>query len=313
MMAALLAASRGPEPENRRAGTGAASRRAHPYVYEFRQALELDPGNEALHQELAYLLLRMSENGQASREDAEEEFSKLANLPDNYLPAAQLGLLYLEDLRTELAMPLLNRVLAHGNPATANRVRMALHMPLIVQEIREASISAERSSLDPRVLGERRYQAGFMKDALRYFLLAREANPQDASIALKLGWTYNLLHDDVTALRWFNVAQQSGDPAIAAEARRAYSNLKPEQRRFRTTVWLYPLYSSRWSDLFGYGQVKTELRVKAVPLHPYASIRLAGDVRRTTSGPLPRSLSESAFITSPGRGDKYVAWSHRVV
>ena len=98
-----------------------------------------------------------------------------------------------------------------------------------------------------------------MKDALRYFMQAREANPLDASIALKLGWTNNLLHDDVTALRWFNVARQSDDPAIAAEARRAYNNLKPEQGRFRTTVWLYPLYSSRWSDLFGYGQVKTEL------------------------------------------------------
>jgi tetratricopeptide (TPR) repeat protein len=299
MIAALLAASRGPEPRTAELAREQLPAR-YPYVYEFRQALELDPGNEALHQELSYLLLRMSETGQASREDAEEEFSKLADLPDNYLPAAQLGLLYLEDHHTELAMPLLNRVLAHGNAATANRVRMALHMPLIVAEIKEASISAERSSLDPRVLGERSYQAGFMKDALRYFMLARDANPQDASIALKLGWTNNLLHDDVTALRWFNVAQQSADAAVATEAKRAYNNLKPERRRFRTTVWLYPLYSSRWSDLFGYGQVKTELRVKSVPLHPYASIRLAGDVRRTTGGPLPQNLSESAFITALG-------------
>ena len=63
---------------------------------------------------------------------------------------------------------------------------------------------------------------------------------------------------------------------------------------------MYPLFSSRWSDLFGYGQVKTELRLKAFPVHPYASIRLAGDARRTTGGPVPQSLSESAFITAAG-------------
>jgi hypothetical protein len=77
-------------------------------------------------------------------------------------------------------------------------------------------------------------------------------------------------------------------------------DLYPGGRRFRTTVWLYPLFSSRWDDLFGYGQVKTELRVKSLPVHPYASVRIDGDVRRTTGGPLPEGLSESAFVTALG-------------
>ncbi len=305
MMAALIAASRGPEPRTAELAREQLPAR-YPFVYEFRQALELDPGNTALHQELAYLLLRMSETGQASREDAEKEFAELADIPDDYLAAAQLGLLYLEDHKTEAAMPLLNSVLVHGSPATANRVRMALHLPLIVQEIalgatqKELSVAAERTALDPRVLGDRSYQAGFLKDALRYFTLANEANPRDASIALKLGWTNNLLHDDGAALRWFNIARQSEDPVIAAEAKRACDNLKPGQSRFRTTVWLFPLYSSRWNDLFGYGQVKTEWRVKSIPVHPYASVRLAGDVKGTTGNPQPQSLSESAFITALG-------------
>lgn len=303
MMAALIAASRGPEP---RAAELARERlpERYPYVYEFREAVALDPTNEALHKELAYLLLRMSQDGRASRDDAEKEFaaiiSAIGGAQEDYTCEAQLGMLYLADQLPDRAMPLLNRVLAKGDEATANRVRMTLNMPTVLVERQPAEHPAQPAALDPRVLGERSYQAGFLKDALKYFTQAEEDNPLDLSLALKLGWTNNLLHDDNTALRWFGLARQSSDPTTAAEANRAWTNLHPDDKRFRTTVWLYPIYSSRWGDLFGYGQAKTEYRMKGVPVHPYASVRLAGDVRRTTSGPLPQALSESAFITALG-------------
>ncbi len=297
-IAALIAASRGPEPRTAELAREQLPPR-YPYVYEFRQALELDPTNEALHKELAYLLVQMSENGQASKADAEKEFSAIvAESPGDLVSAAQLGFLYLADQRTVLARALLSGVLAQGDEATSNRVRMALHMALKLVERKDPV--PEQSTVDPRILGERSYEAGFLKDALRYFTQAHEASPDDPSLALKLGWTSNLLHDDATAVRWFNIARQSNDPAVAAEAKRASLNLEPEQRRFRTTVWLYPLLSSRWGDLFGYGQVKTELRIKSFPVHPYASVRLVGDARRSTDGPLPQSLSENAFITAAG-------------
>ena len=302
MMAALIAASRGSEPRAAELAREQLPAR-YPFVYEFRLAMELDPANQALHGELAWLLLRMSLDGLASRDDAEKEFATLVAgygdsvSKEDYLAIAQLGLLYLEDHLDDLAMPLLNRALAHGDEATANRVRMALHLPLALVEHGAAPDSL---ALDPRLLGERSYQAGFMKDALRYLTQAREDNPLDSSLALKLGWTNNLLHDDVTALHWFGIARHSYDSAVAAEAKRAWLSLSPGQRRFRTTVWLYPLYSSRWGDVFGYGQVKTELRMKKLPLHPYASVRLLGDVRRSTGGPDPQSLSESAFVTALG-------------
>ena len=303
MMAALIAASRGPEP---RAAELARERlpERYPYVYEFREAVALDPSSEALHKELAYLLLRMSEDGRASREDAEKEFASIVSgnsaAHEDYQCEAQLGLLYLGDHLPARAMPLLNRVMAHADEATANRVRMALNMPTVLVERQTAESSMQASPLDSRLLGERSYQAGFLKDALKYFTQAEEDNPLDLSIALKLGWTNNLLHDDNTALRWFGLARQSKDPAVAAEANRAWTNLHPDEKLFRTTVWLFPLFSSRWGDLFGYGQVKTEFRMKGAPVHPYVSVRIAGDVRRTTSGPLPASLSESAFITALG-------------
>ena len=98
---------------------------------------------------------------------------------------------------------------------------------------------------------------------------------------LKLGWAFNMLKDDQTALHWFDLARRSSDPAVAAEASKAYRNLAPAFERFRTTVWAYPIYSSRWQDLFGYAQGKTEMRLSGVPfLRPYLTVRLLGDARR---------------------------------
>jgi tetratricopeptide (TPR) repeat protein len=294
-MAAWLAASRGGEP---RAAELARERmpQRYPYVYEFRSALELDPKNDGLHRELAYLLLSMSESDPSLRVEAEQEFhSVVGSNPDDYLAAAQLGLLYLADKRDDDAAPLFKLVLAKGDPATSNRVRMALHMPLVLEDHK-----GSESALSPRLLGERSYNAGFLKDALRYFTLAYEADPSDTAVALKLGWTNNLLHEDATAIRWFDLARRSPDDSVASEAQQAWSNLRPYFARFRTTLWMYPLYSSRWSDLFGYGQIKTEIRVGRLPFRPYLSVRFVGDARRSTGGVLPQSLSESAFIASAG-------------
>jgi len=301
-MSAWLAASRGGEPRAAEMARELLPER-YPFVYEFRQALELDPGNAALHRELAYLLLQMSEQGQAAegvKDEAREEFRKIAErFPEDQLAAAQLGLLYLGEKRTSEAMPILEKVLASADAATANRVRKALKMPLVLEE-KPSVPRPGQTLLDARILGERSYAAGFLKDARRYYLIAREQNPVDSSLALKLGWTNNMLHDDPAAIGWFDIARKSDDPAIAVEAERAYGNLRNDYELFRTTVWIFPLFSSRWGDVFGYGQVKTELRLKKLPFHLYGSVRLAGDVRRKSSGVDPQNLSESAFILALG-------------
>jgi len=232
----------------------------YPYVYEFRNALALDAANATVHRELAFLLLSMSEKDQALRPEAEQELQKIAGEDD--VAKKQLDLLQRAD--------------------TA------------------ASSNIQLTPDDPVTMGDRSYKAGYLEDAKRYFEQAHEENPGDASIDLKLGWTSNMLHDDATALHWFDLARGSDDPAIAAEARKAYENLRPGVEFLRATVWLYPLYSSRWADLFGYGQIKTEFRQKKLPLHLYASMRLTGDARRTTGGVSPASLSESALIFAGG-------------
>ena len=295
MMSALLAASRGGETRAAELAREQLPDR-YPYVYEFRRALDLDAKNGALHRELAYLLLSMSEKDPSISTDAIAEFKVIVDsTPGDYVAEAQLGLLYLAGEQTELAMPLLRDVLDHAPPVVANRARMALKMPLVLE-----NHQAGESPIDPRLLGERSYDAGFMKDAKRYFLIARDQNPFDTSIALKLGWTTNMLHDDVAALRWFDIARKSTDPAIATEAAKAWHNLRPDNELFRTTLWAYPLFSTRWHDVFGYGQIKTEIRLKKLPFHPYVSIRFVGDERRSTGGISPQNLSESAFVVGAG-------------
>ena len=64
---------------------------------------------------------------------------------------------------------------------------------------------------------------------------------------------------------------------------------------------MFPFYSSRWHDVFGYGQVRTEARVNA-PVRPYMSVRFVGDSRGTLGNAVvsPQYLSESSVIGAIG-------------
>lgn len=290
--AALLAASRGAEPYAADRARELLPQR-YPYVYEFRKALELDPSNNELRRELAYLLLEMDR-----RAEAEQEFRELVtSAPNDLLSAAQLGFLRLNARDYEGAMPLLKRVLEGNDDELADRVRRALGLP---QTLRRRPETPRRTvSLEAKTLAERSYQAGYLKDALKYLQIAHETDPADFAVILKLGWTHNLLGQDEQAIRWFQMARNSPDPAIATEADRAWRNLRPSLARYRTTVWLLPFYSSRWRDVFSYGQLKAELRLR-LPVRPYLSLRFIGDTRRTTGGALPQYLSESSLVLGVG-------------
>lgn len=299
--AALLAASRGGEPRAAESARELLPAR-YPYVPEFRRALELDPKNLDLRRELAYLLLRMSKQA-----DAEQEFRTLTAMSEtDYLSAAQLGFLLLARGDTAAAMPLLERVMKGGDEDLANRVRAVLRLP---QTLQKRTAQPAAPSIDAKVMAERSLQAGFIRDALKYLQLAQEDDPADFNVMLKLGWTYNLLHNDRQAIRWFDLARKSSDPKIAREANTAYRHLRPSFETIRTTVWMYPMYSSRWSDFFSYAQIKTELHLD-FPLHPYVSLRFVGDTRGAigteNSGIAPQYLSESALI--PGLGVATSVW-----
>jgi tetratricopeptide (TPR) repeat protein len=246
--AALLAASRGAEPRVAESARALLPER-YPYVYEFERALEMDPDNDELRRELAYLHKEMGNSDAATR-----EFEKL---PER-APAPP----------TQTTPMLLDR----PNPSP------------------EAKFMAERS-----------LEKGYMKDAVRYLRSAYETNPNDFGVMLKLGQTYNLLKNDREAVRWFDLARRSPDGVTAKEATQAYSSLAPAVRRLRTTVWAFPMISTRWRNTFAYAQAKTELRLPGI--RPYVSLRFIGDVRgpiKSLVGLGPQYLSERSVILAGG-------------
>jgi tetratricopeptide (TPR) repeat protein len=289
-MAALLAASRGGEPRAAEMARELLPGR-YPFVPEFQAALKLDPDNVELRRELAYLLLRMD-----LQPAGEEEFRVLVrDAPGDLLSATQLGFLRYARDEHDAAQPLFDRVLSGEDDELANRVRAVLHLPQVLR----ARPELQPAALDAKVMAERSTQAGYMKDALKYLQIAHEADPGDFGVMLKLGWTLNILHDDRQAMRWFDLTRRSPDPQVAAEAARAWRNLHETNQTWRTSVWLYPIFSTRWHDFFAYGQVKTEFR-KFRLLQPYASVRFIGDTRLTIGGASPQYLSESSFIVAGG-------------
>jgi tetratricopeptide (TPR) repeat protein len=289
--AALLAASRGGEAWAAETAREILPER-YPYVPEFRKALELDPANIELRRELGYLLLKMER-----QQEAEEEFRIItAADQSDLLSAAQLGFLYVARGDRSSAMPLLERVLRGADEELANRVRAVLRMP---QAARRRMGEGPVKAVDAREMAERSLRAGYLKDALKYLTVAQEADPADFNVMLRLGWTYNLLKEDSLAMRWFGLARRSPDVRIAAEGTKGYQRLRRSLARVAVSGWAYPIYSTRWRDLFSYGQVKAELRT-SWPVRPYASLRFVGDTRGQVGSGSAVYLSENAAIGALG-------------
>ncbi len=304
-MAALLAASRGAEPRVAEDARALLPRR-YPYVYEFQKALELDPPNVALRRELAYLHVQMSNPAQAMR-----EFEIVVRLaPDDAEAAAQLKMLRAMPSGTVNSTdredkPELRGIEPGNAPGTKPGTKLGSG---------HGAPEGDGPAADAKALGLKSFEKGYLRDALKYLQIAHEIDPLDFAVMLKLGWTYNLLKDDDTAIQWFALARSSPDPATASEAAKAYRNLHGALERLETTVWAAPTFSTRWHDLFAYAQAKTELRLPHWYVRPYVSLRFIGD----SSGAVnvanlgPQYLSERSVIAALGvatvRWHGAIAW-----
>jgi len=179
--------------------------------------------------------------------------------------------------------------------------------------------SAESGLTAVKELADRSLEKGYLKDALRYLEQLHETNPEDDATTLRLGWTYNMLKLDRDAVRCFDIARRSQNTKLATEADQAYRNLRPSLASVRTTTWVLPFYSSRWHEIFTYGQAKMEFRLPTSKVRPYISTRFIGDLNRNGGrlrGPLgqaaPQALSESAVVVAGGlasaRKHGWMAW-----
>ncbi len=246
----------------------------YPYPYEFVNALKLDPQNAALRRELAYLYLAMKKQPEAI-----EQFEQLLRIdPGDEVARRQLNAL--RGIKTAEVIP----------------------------------TSVHPAATDAKAMGLKSLALGYTNDAVKYLEQAHEQHPDDAEIALKLGWAYNQAKDDAAAMRSFDQARYSEDPQISAEASKAFHTLNGDVMP-QTTVWALPMFSSRWKDLFTYGQVK-----RSVPLpflHGankfvsfYISTRFIGDLKSGLPTRVidPQYLSESSFIFGAGASSK--SWHH---
>ena len=255
-----------------------------PWASEFLAALRLDETNTRVRRELAYLFLEVGQ-----REAARQQFERVVRIdPDDLGSAAQLAFLYMERRNAAAAVLLLERARESKDEDVARRAREAL------KRVRSARARPHRE------LGDKSLQHSYLRDAQTAFLRAYEEDPEDYSTAFKLGVVHNLLRRDREAMRWFRRASQSPDEELAAQARTSFQNLAPQFRRVTTTLWTYPIFSTRYHDLFNYAQLKTEFRLGAIPIRPYVSLRFVGDLKQRTAGPRPEFLSESSLIAGVG-------------
>ncbi|MCU0247190.1 MAG: hypothetical protein MUC42_11480, partial [Bryobacter sp.] len=172
-----------------RASEQAGPPERYPFVYEFESALELDPKNPVLRRELGFLLLAMERDG-----EARQQFEILAREhPEDLWSVAQLGFLLLEQNEVDRAIPLLEGALAKADAELAGRIRKGLQLRV---ELQPRTISAVPEVEDIRALADRSYEAGYLKDARRYYALALERSPNDHNLMLRLGWTSNVLKQD---------------------------------------------------------------------------------------------------------------------
>ncbi len=283
--AALLAASR--EKDSRTAELALAQLGTrYPYPYEFAKALDIDPQNVALRRELAYLYLAMHQEPEA---------------------VAQLERILALDPHDELSRRQLDAIRGAKSRTAAQAVTP---VPTLLTR---GTASDTPLNIDAKAMGLKSFALGYSRDAIKYLSRAHEENPDDAEVMLKLAYAYNYAHDDLDALQWFDRARHASDPKIAAEAGKAFHNLNGDAVA-QTTVWTLPMYSSRWRDLFSYGQIK-----RTVPLpwktannliSLYFSTRFIGDLRSSMpQNPIaPQYLSDSAFIVAAGVSTK--TWHH---
>jgi tetratricopeptide (TPR) repeat protein len=275
--AALLAASRSASSRTAELAQEQMGTR-YPYPYEFVNAIRMDPHNITLRRELAYLYLAMNRKAEAI-----QQFEDVLTLNPNDAAVRD----QLDALRGFKKRP----ADVPGATSTQNQT----------------------SAVDAKAMGKKSLALGYSKDAIHYLRLAHEQDPTDADVMLQLGWAYNLAKDDADAIHWFDAARHSGDVAIAAEATKAYRNLTGETGP-QTTIWALPMYSSRWNDLFAYGQAKRSIPLPWDFINKlftfYASTRFIGDVKSSLPEHAvdPQYLSESSFLFGAGVNTRM--WHH---
>jgi tetratricopeptide (TPR) repeat protein len=270
-------------------------------IARWQQALLLDPSNFSAHEELAGLAVQRDEFALA----VEHYQSALRLKPQRTDLRLDLGRVFQQIGRDAEALAAWKEAAQSADARVAETARDLLPPAELASlpPSAPAAAPAARVTASAREMASKSLEKGYLQDAVKYLWVAHQTDPADFEVMLDMGRAYNFLRDDQQALKWFDQARRSPDARVAGLASKAYHNLAPALERFRTTVWAFPMFSSRWHDTFAYAQIKTELRVPHWVVHPYLSVRFIGDVRGATQSGAsisPQNLSENSVILGAG-------------
>ncbi|HSP69310.1 MAG TPA: tetratricopeptide repeat protein [Bryobacteraceae bacterium] len=174
-LAALLAASRGAEPRVAEQARELMPGR-YPYVYEFEKALALDPANDALRRELAYLHLEMG-----NKTAAEQQLQLLPEVPP---PAPAVS--------RSPELPRDNKLLGE----------QSLDKGYLNDALKYLHAAHENDPMDFEVMLKLGWAYNILKDdreAVRWFSIAR--NSPDAATASEASKAYGNLVPSLRRLR----------------------------------------------------------------------------------------------------------------
>lgn len=302
-----LLASRSQEPRVAEMGLAGLGNR-YPFAAEFEKALELEPDQQQVRRELGYLYIQVKQP-----EAAVAHFERvIKNEPKDYQSLAQLGFLYADLGRRAEAVRAFEQVRREAPAELAEKAAVALERlgarpaaspapaPSPPPPVKPADDDLKTRIHQHKQMGYASIQKSYLEAAAQEFEQVHRLDPNDYQAIMQLGYIYNSMKKDEVAIKWFRLARSSPDEKVAAEARRAVRNLSAPFKKVITTVWAMPLASSRWETIFGYGQMKTEYRIKSLPFRPYLSVRFTGDARTTTGGPLPQILSDDGIVVGVG-------------
>jgi tetratricopeptide (TPR) repeat protein len=176
-----------------------------------------------------------------------------------------------------------------------------------------ASGATSMAGTDAKSMGMKSLAAGYIPDAIKYLQRAHEDAPEDAEVTLKLGWAYNAAKRDEEARQSFDEARHADDSAVAVQASKAFHTLNGDPVA-QTTIWVLPMFSTRWKDAFTYGQMKRTIPLPWLGnanklMSFYVSMRFDGDVKSGLPVAVaPTYLSENAFIFGAGVSSR--TWHH---
>jgi Tfp pilus assembly protein PilF len=216
--AALLAASRGAEPRVAEQARDLLPSR-YPYVYEFENALALDPSNDALRRELAYLHLEMG-----NKSAAEQQLQSLPPVPEPPPPPRE-----------------------NSSPQeTSNNSKLlgeqSLDKGYLSDALRYLHAAHENDPMDFEVMLKLGWTYNILKDdreAVRWFSLARSS--PDAGTASEASKAYGNLSPSLRLLRttvWMfpTISTRWRDTFVYAQAK----------TELRTTFPIHPYLSLRF-------------------------------------------------------------------